>query len=333
MAKYLLLCFIASGIFSCSVTEESALGKNIVIFDTDANNELDDQHALAYLLFNGNAFTVAGVTVNATRSGGNIDKQYNEAERVMRLCGYSSKLALYKGANSNFDSIQNTIDKKSFDGSEAVDFIIKTVKNSKKPIVVIAVGKLTNLALALKKSPDIAEKFRLVWLGSNYPEPGEYNLDNDTSSLNYVLKTKVPFEMVTVRYGKDSGSGAVQVTQEEINKRMPGLGPEIIIPVTGRHGGDFKTFGDYSVNLFQYIDYHSTPPSRALFDMVAVAVVKDASWGSQRQIPAPLYYNNQWHDNPNNTRMILVWENFQKENILKDFFESLENYQQADVEE
>ena len=37
-----------------------------VIFDTDANNELDDQHALAYLLFSGNAFAVEGITVNST---------------------------------------------------------------------------------------------------------------------------------------------------------------------------------------------------------------------------------------------------------------------------
>jgi purine nucleosidase len=333
MRKYLSLCFIASIFSSCSVTEESAVGKTVVIFDTDANNELDDQHALAYLLFNGNAFDVAGVTVNATRGGGNIDKQYEEAERVMRLCGYSSNLPLYKGANSNFDSIQNAVNEKTFDGSDAVDFIIKKVKNSQKPIVVLAVGKLTNLALALKKSPDIAEKFRLVWLGSNYPDPGEYNLDNDTSSFNYVLKTKVPFEMVTVRYGKDSGSGAVQATQEEINKRMPGLGPEIIIPVTGRHGGEFKNFGDYSVNLFQHIDYHGTPPARALFDMVAVAVVKDASWGNQRQIPGPLYYDNAWHDNPNNSRKIIVWENFQKEKILADFYNTLENYQLSEIVE
>jgi purine nucleosidase len=37
-----------------------------VIFDTDANNEIDDQHALAYLLFSGDVFAVEGVTVNAT---------------------------------------------------------------------------------------------------------------------------------------------------------------------------------------------------------------------------------------------------------------------------
>ncbi len=333
MKKFTVFAFVVLVLASCDVTNEEQLDKPVIIFDTDANNELDDQHALAYLLFNGNAFIMAGVTVNATRSGGQIDAQYAEAERVMRLCGYAGKLPLYKGANANFDSIQNTIANKNFDGSDAVNFIIKTAKNSKTRIVLVAVGKLTNVALALKKSPDIAEKLRVVWLGSNYPEPGEYNQMNDTTSMNFVLKTTVPFEIVTVRYGKDSGSDAVKVTQEEINERMPGLGPEIIIPVTGRHGGDFKTFGDYSVNLFQHIDYNGTPPSRALFDMVAVAVVKDASWGTQRQIPAPLYYNNQWHDNSNNMRMILVWENFQKENILKDFFESLENYQQADVEE
>ncbi|MGB5481090.1 MAG: hypothetical protein WBM91_08435, partial [Eudoraea sp.] len=34
-----------------------------VIFDSDANNELDDQHALAYLLFNGDTFEVDAVTV------------------------------------------------------------------------------------------------------------------------------------------------------------------------------------------------------------------------------------------------------------------------------
>src|SRR4029453_2741022 len=37
------------------------------LVDTDANNELDDQHALAYLLFNGRSFDVEGITVNATR--------------------------------------------------------------------------------------------------------------------------------------------------------------------------------------------------------------------------------------------------------------------------
>src|SRR4051812_18736524 len=102
----LLSLFILLLTAGCVSTKEKQTEKIRVIFDTDANNELDDQHALAYLLFNGNVFDVAGVTVNATRGGGNIDNHYAEAERVMRLCGYDGKLPLYKGANANFDSLQ-----------------------------------------------------------------------------------------------------------------------------------------------------------------------------------------------------------------------------------
>ncbi len=57
-----------------------------VLVDTDANNELDDQHALAYLLFNGGVFDVEGITVNTTRGGGDISQQVAEARRVLTLC-------------------------------------------------------------------------------------------------------------------------------------------------------------------------------------------------------------------------------------------------------
>jgi hypothetical protein len=49
-----------------------------VILDTDANNELDDQHAIAYLLFNGQVFDVEGITVNRTRE-------------PLRICGGGRK--------------------------------------------------------------------------------------------------------------------------------------------------------------------------------------------------------------------------------------------------
>lgn len=136
-----------------------------VIFDTDANNELDDQHALAYLLLNGDVFAVEGVTVNATRGGGPVDEQYREAYRVMQLCSVADKIKLLKGANGTFRDIERTIDSTTFDGKEAVDFIIERAHaTATKPLVVIAVGKLTNVALALRKDPSIASRIRLVWL-------------------------------------------------------------------------------------------------------------------------------------------------------------------------
>ena len=298
-----------------------------IILDTDANNEVDDQHAIAYLLMNGNYFDVEGITVNKTYNGGEVDQHLKEAERVIRLCNLYGKVKIYKGANGSFEDIRKNIQNKAFDGSEAVDFIIQQAKQkTDNELILLPIGKLTNIALALLKDPSIVSKVRIVWLGSNYPEPGEYNQDNDLSSLDYILSTKVKFEIALVRYGKPSGTDAVKAYLSDIEKIMPGKGPNILNPVNGRHGGAFTNFGDYSVSLFKNIETHGDPPSRSLFDMAAVAIVKNPLWATPTEIPGPKLVEGNWVDEPTNTRKIIIWENFDKENIMKDFYNCMENY-------
>jgi inosine-uridine nucleoside N-ribohydrolase len=298
-----------------------------VIFDTDANNELDDQHAMAYLLLNGDVFDVAGITVNATYNGGDIQGHYHEAERILQLCNLKDSIPLLKGANGNFEDISRDFDPANYDGQQGVDFILEETK--KDTVTLVAVGKLTNIALALKKDPSFATRTKIVWLGSNYPMPGEYNQDNDTIAMNYVLNSSIPFEMVTVRYGEASGTDAVSVTQDEINRKMPGLGPKSLKPVTGRHGGEFNTFGDYSVSLFDHIfdhiEHRGDKRTRPLFDMVAVAILKNPDWGHRKEIPSPVLIDNKWVERPANKRKITVWENFDREELLKDFYNSIKN--------
>ena len=155
-------------ILGCSDTNKIAL-----IFDTDANNEIDDQHALAYLFYNSDIFDIKGITVNATVNGGPIEEHYEEAKRIMQLCGWFSKTPLISGANGNYNTIEKEITSADFDGHKAVEFIIKEALeyNPKDKLIVLAVGKLTNVALAIKKEPLIIPNIRVVWLGSNYPDP------------------------------------------------------------------------------------------------------------------------------------------------------------------
>jgi inosine-uridine nucleoside N-ribohydrolase len=190
--------------------------------------------------------------------------------------------------------------------------------------VLLPIGKLTNIALALEKDPSIASEVRIVWLGSNYPAPGEYNQENDPASLRYVLSVDVPFEMVTVRYGEPSGTDAIRVTQAEVTARMPGLGPTAAAPVTGRHGGTFRTFGDYAVNLFEHIDYNGDPPARALYDMAAVAILKQPDWARAREQPAPALVGDAWEERPDNPRRITIWEDFDRDAIMADFYRVLQ---------
>jgi inosine-uridine nucleoside N-ribohydrolase len=198
------------------------------------------------------------------------------------------------------------------------------MKMQDEKLVLLPVGKLTNIALAIKKEPKIIDKVRVVWLGSNYPDPGEYNLDNDTTSVNPVIESGVPFEMVTVRYGQPSGTAAVTVTREEIVEKMTGKGPKSNMEVIGRHGGIFTTFGDYSVNLFEHAEMHGNPPSRALFDMAAAAVVKNQQWAEQKVIPAPRLQGTGWIEQPENPLKIVVWENFNRDAIVNDLFDLME---------
>ena len=316
---------------ACGLTGGSKIP---VIFDTDANNEVDDQFALAYLLFSGDHFKVEGVTVNATSTPesimdvSDVKDHYDEAKRVMQLCGnLFDKIPLKTGAQGSFEEIKNSIGQPQFDGHEAVDFIIEqAMKKRNKKLVLLPVGKLTNIALALMKEPAIAEKVRIVWLGSNYPNPGEHNQDWDIESMNYILDVDVPFEMVTVRGGKPSGTAAVMVSRDQISHRMPGKGPKIKTPVTGRHGGQFNNFGDYAVNLFEQYGMWGNPPGRALFDMAAVSVVKNPGFAENKEIPAPVYVDEKWVERPNNPRKITIWEWFDIYAIPSDFFKTMDNY-------
>ncbi len=318
---------------ACSThSESSAAGKIRILLDSDANNELDDQHAIAYMLLNGGVFEVEGITVNRTNNGGDIDEQAREAERIVRLCTLFPQLQVHKGASGTFEEIQDHIDAPDFDGVDAVRHIIARANiPSDRKLVLVPVGKLTNIALALKKDPGIAERVRIVWLGSNYPNPGEYNQINDEPALNYILDSEIDFEIALVRYGEPSGTDAVRVTREEIRRDMPGRGPLATVPVTGRHGGTFTNFGDYSVDLFDHIELYGDPPSRALFDMAAVAIVKNPAWASPRSIPAPMLQDGKWTERQDNEREIILWENFARAAIIADFFVTMKDYRLTDI--
>lgn len=296
-----------------------------IILDTDANNELDDQHAIAYLLFNGDKFAVEGITVNATSGGGEIQKHVDEAERIVTLCNLAPRVKVIPGASGKYEEILPHLGNAKFDGSEAVDFIIdRALADDSRPLILMPIGKLTNIALALKKAPSIANKVRIVWLGSNYPEPGEYNFVHDIKAVDPILESDVPFEMVMVRYGKPSGTDAVRASLKDIRRIMPGKGPSISQPVTGRHGGSFSNFGDYAVELFE--KFRGNPQERPLFDMAAVAIVKNPSWADRVVIGAPKFLDGQWIERADNPRKIVIWENFDKERIMQNFYDRMDHY-------
>jgi hypothetical protein len=60
--------------------------------------------------------------------------------------------------------------------------------------------------------------------------------------------------------------------------------------------------------------------------MAAVAVVKNPAWAATQEIPAPLLVDNKWVSRPTNQRKIIVWENFKRDEILADFYQTMDKY-------
>ena len=288
-----------------------------IIIDTDANNELDDQHALAYALFSKEALEVLGVTVNNTPRGGGIQSHYSEAKRVLQLCNKWGEVPLLAGTEGNFSDIHPVLHtQRDHDGFEAVDFLIEIARRARdQPLTVVAIGKLTNVALALAKAPEISKQIRVVWLGSNYPDSGEYNLLSDPEAANATISSGVDFAMVVVRYGEASGTAAVVTTTSQIQTHLTGAGPTAR-PVAGRHGKVFTCFGDYAIDLFKNVGDRP----RSLHDVVAVAIVKQPMWGSCRLVPAPEWNGTSWVVCQDTIRPIKIWQDFDRAAILDDLF-------------
>jgi inosine-uridine nucleoside N-ribohydrolase len=300
-------------IFSCTPAKE----KIPVILDTDANNELDDQHAIAYMIYNDDLFDIRGITTNRTWNGGPVEEHSKEARRIVHLCGADDRIMVISGANGDYMSLKESVNNPEFDGKQAVDFIIDQARlmPDNQKLVLIPVGKLTNIALALKKDPSIVSKVKVVWLGSNWPGQGEYNMDNDTSAVNPVIESGVEMWVCTV-YG---GTMEVRSTKTEIRQRLSGSGKQVD-PVEGRHGGSFDRLGDYLLNLWENVDEES----RSLFDMAAVATVKNSGWAEPTVAYGPRLINGEWTSDITAKDSVFFFRNYDVDAVMTDFWKTME---------
>ena len=102
IATFLVLLFSINFLYPNNIYDK----KYDIILDTDANNELDDQHAIAYMLFNQKFFNILGITVNETFGGNKLKYHVLEAQRIVDLCGYNNKIRVIPGASKIMNQLK-----------------------------------------------------------------------------------------------------------------------------------------------------------------------------------------------------------------------------------
>ena len=132
-----------------------------VILDTDTYNECDDQFALAYMLKNQDIFNVEAITVapyshkksKLTIKEGQ-DLSYKEILKICKWLNFDTNNKVFKGST-------NYIKNGYKEENDAVNKIIEiALKNDKTHI--LAIGAITNIALAIEKEPKIIDKIEVI---------------------------------------------------------------------------------------------------------------------------------------------------------------------------
>ncbi|MBN1805710.1 MAG: nucleoside hydrolase [Sedimentisphaerales bacterium] len=174
---------------SCALDNNSSSSRNgkiPVIFDTDICDDIDDTWALAMLL-QSNEFDIKLITTAV----GNTPSKVKTVARFLHAVGRTDipiGIGLQHHDQSHRqDAWAKDYDLSSYTGkiyNDGVKALIDTIMESRRPIKIIAVGPLPNIAAALAREPAIAKKAEFIGMhgsiylgygGNSQPSP-EYNV-------------------------------------------------------------------------------------------------------------------------------------------------------------
>jgi inosine-uridine nucleoside N-ribohydrolase len=211
-----------------------ALAAHRVIFDTDfALPPQDDGLALA-LALNSPELEIVGITTVA----GNLNLARANAE-VLRMLEmtHHANLPVYSGAKRPLVHVGDGFAKdhhgewwsdapppappggfarKQVEPRSAVDFMIRTVLDNRGQIEIIALGPLTNVAMAIQREPAFAAAVkRMVIMGGaiallpdgagNITPNAEFNFWVDPEAARIVLRSGIPIELSALNVSRKTG--------------------------------------------------------------------------------------------------------------------------------
>ena len=116
--------------------------------------------------------------------------------------------------------------KRSAEDGDAVDFILDTIKSDPGEVEIIAIGPLTNIALAVMKDPDTMKLCKRIWVmgttgfgAGNATPVSEFNVYSDAEAYDTVLRAELPMTVL----GLDMCAiEEVMLTNDEMTKMAQG---------------------------------------------------------------------------------------------------------------
>ena len=192
-----------------------------MVLDTDAYNEIDDQFAISYALHAKEKLNVralyAAPFFNDRSSGpaDGMERSYQEILKLLKLSGL--ECPVYRGSDRYLPDEQTPV------ASDAAKHLTELAMqySPEKPLYVLAIGAITNVASTLLMKPEIADSIGVVWLGGNaleWHDNVEFNSSQDVASARVVFGSGAPLVMLPCM----GVVSAFTTTEPELNHWLKG---------------------------------------------------------------------------------------------------------------
>ncbi|MDZ7606946.1 MAG: nucleoside hydrolase [Cyclobacteriaceae bacterium] len=276
-----------------------------VVFDTDTYNEIDDQFALVYALLSKESFNLLGVYAapfsnnRADNPTKGMELSYEEILRILGKMNKKPDSFAFKGSKNYLSK-----DLKPETSPAVEDMIKKAMAHSpEKPLYVVAVGAIINVANAILLKPEITRNIVVVWLGGNahtWPDTREFNMMQDIAATNVILDSGVPF---------------VQFPCMGVVSQFTTTVPEMELYLKGKNA-----ISDYLLEIFK--DYHKDhfAWSKVLWDMTSIAWMINSDWTPSQLVHAPRVSDTDQYMFNANRHLIRMVYHIDRDAIMKDFF-------------
>ena len=276
-----------------------------VILDTDTYNECDDQFALAYLLKNQDKFNIEAITVAPfPRDDGKetieelAEKSYNEILKICNWLKFKTENKVFKGST---DYMCNGYD----ESNDAVNKIIE-IANKNEKTYILAIGAITNIALAIKKSPQIIDKIEVVWLGGHSflnKENKEFNFRQDIQAVKEVFESKVKLTIIPCK----NVASNLRTSIYELEHFLKGK----------------NELCDYLCQRFYNDTYHGIEERRVIWDISVIAYMINKTWFETEEISCPIIKEDTSYELTENRHKVTFVNYLDVNKIYNDLFKKL----------
>lgn len=289
-------------------------GKIDVVLDTDTYNEVDDQFAVSYMLAYPEKLEVKAIyaapffNTRSTSPEDGMEKSYDEILKLLSLTKKEHlKDVVFKGSRNYLAD-----EKTPIESPASLDLVKRAKEYSpEKPLYVVAIGAITNVASALLLAPEIAENIVIVWLGghaTHWEHTREFNMFQDVAAARVVMGSAAPFVQLPCM-------GVVS------SFMLPLC--EIELYLGGKNAvGTF--LAENVCHAVRHVDKDKAP-SRVIWDATAIAwLVNDESkFLCSKIIPCPMPEYDNTYSYPENAKPITYIYHVERDALAGDMYKRI----------